>query len=116
MNAQPIGEQEVDGSVTKHLICDVAFADANVVGPWCIHTVVHSISQMCIERSASPFELAATERPTSCRLAAGELEHAAAGPQVRTSWRPGTLSDRISSSTKGLQGTRISRFAGPKTR
>ena len=50
MNAQPVGKQEVDRSVTKHLICDIAFADTHVVGLWCIHREVHSISQMCVAR------------------------------------------------------------------
>ena len=52
MNAQPIGEQEVDRSVTKHLICDIAFADTHVVGLWRVHTEAHSISQMCVARLA----------------------------------------------------------------
>jgi hypothetical protein len=56
MNAQPIGEQEVDRSVTEHLICDIAFADTHVVGLWCIHREAPSLSQMCVERSARPPE------------------------------------------------------------
>ena len=82
MNAQPVGEQEVDRSVTKYLICDIAFADTHVVGLWCIHREAHSISQMCVERSAGTLRIACHRSPRRCRMAAGELEYAAAGPQV----------------------------------